>query len=113
MAHRSEILEYSKRYRESHREALRERAKLWRDSHREVYRERGREYFKRWRSSHLSVHRSIRFAQYHVLLGSCCEFCGSVDDLMRFHPDYGFPRIVVTVCRKCRSWIIVEVVEGA
>jgi hypothetical protein len=38
-------------------------------------------------------------------LGFCCEFCGSVVDLMRCHPDYDYPLIVVTVCRECRSWI--------
>ena len=109
LAHRSERLEYSKRYRESHREAETARFKLWRKSHREAELARG----KRWRNSNRKVYRAIKLAQFCIPLGSCCEFCGSVDKLMRFHPDYDFPLIVVTVCRHCRGSIIVEVVEGA
>lgn len=76
-----------------------------RESNSDLNRERQREYFKRWRGSHRKVHRAIRLAQACVPLGSCCELCGSVGDLMRFHPDYDYPLIVVTVCRECRSWI--------
>ena len=109
LAHRSGILEYSKLWRESHRGVARKRgregSKRWRDSHRELYNERQCVHSKRWRNSHRKVFRAIHFAQVCVPLGSCCEFCGSVDDLMRFHPDYDFPLIVVTVCRECRGWI--------
>lgn len=83
----------------------RETVRRWRERNPELNRKRQCEYFRRWRSSHRNVHRSIRIAQTCVPLGSCCEFCGSTDDLMRFHPDYGFPLIVVTVCRECRGWI--------
>jgi len=83
----------------------REAVRRWRECNCELNRERQRGYFKRWRNSHREVHRSIRLAQSCVPLGFCCEFCGSVVDLMRFHPDYDYPLIVVIACRECRSWI--------
>ena len=95
----------SKSYYLRHRSEILARNKRWRERNPELNRERHREYFKRWRGSHRKIHRAIRLAQACVPLGSCCELCGSVGDLMRFHPDYDYPLIVVTVCRECRSWI--------
>lgn len=61
LAHRSEILERQRFYRESHREALRESgrvaSKRWRASHSELYRERQRKASKRYRESHLELER--------------------------------------------------------
>jgi hypothetical protein len=83
----------------------REAVRRWRASNPELNRERQIKYFRKWRGSHRDKHRAIRNAQQTVPLGGRCEFCGSTDDLMRFHPDYGYPLIVVTVCRECRGWI--------
>ena len=109
LAHRSEILARGKVRREAnlefYREHGREAQKRWRELHLEVNRERHIEYFRKWRGSHRDKHRAIRNAQQTVPLGSCCEFCGSVDDLMRLLPDYVYPKVVVTVCRDCRGWI--------
>lgn len=103
--HRSEILERWKLYYESHRDVVLKRNEDRRASHIELSRKREIVYFRRWRDSHRDKHRAIRLAQQTVPLGSCCEFCGSVGDLMRFHPDYDFPKVVVTVCRECRGWV--------
>jgi hypothetical protein len=109
MTHRSEILARNKRRREANLELYRERGReasqRWREHNLELNRERHREYFRRWRNSNRDKHRAIRNAQQTVPLGDCCEFCGSKDDLMRFLPDYDYPKVVVTVCRGCRGWI--------
>jgi hypothetical protein len=85
----------------------RDSVRRWRVANPELNRLRQCEYFKRWRGSH----RSIRLAQRCVPLGVECEFCGSVVDLMRFHLDYDFPLVVVTVCRVCRGWVRKEFVR--
>jgi len=95
----------SKRAPESNPELNREGILRWRERNPELNRERQIRYFRKWRGSHRDKHRAIRNAQQTVPLSSCCEFCGSVSDLMRFHPDYDYPLIVVTVCRECRGWI--------
>jgi len=94
-----------KSYYSAHRSEVLARAKHRREANPELYRERGRKAQRRWRDSHRDKHRAIRNAQQTVPLGDCCEFCGSKDDLMRFLPDYNYPKVVVTVCRDCRGWI--------
>ena len=109
MAHRSEILARVKARREANLELYRERSRKsvrrWRELNLEVDRKRHIKYFRKWRASHRDRYNAISIAKRTVPLGSCCEFCGSVDDLMRFLPDYNYPKVVVTVCRVCRSWI--------
>jgi hypothetical protein len=105
LAHRSEILARAKVRREANSELYRERSRRWRELHPEVNRERHIKYFRKWRDSHRDKHRAIRNAQQTVPLGDCCEFCGSVDDLRRFHPDYNYPFVIVTVCREWRGRI--------
>jgi hypothetical protein len=34
-----------------------------------------------------------------------CEFCGDTETLVRHHPDYGYPKIVVICCRSCHRHI--------
>jgi len=103
--HRSEILARAKLRREANPELYRERVRRWRERNLKLNRKRQIQYFRKWRGSHRDKYRAIRHAQQAVSLGSCCEFCGSKDDLMRFLPDYNYPKVVVTVCRDCRGWI--------
>lgn len=109
LARRSEILARAKVRREANPELYRERSRnsvrRWRELNPEANRERSINYFRKWRGSHRDKHCAIRNAQQTVPLGSCCEFCGSRDDLMRLLPDYAYPKVVVTVCRDCRGWI--------
>lgn len=103
-AHRSK-LERDKRYRGSHRKERVESNKRWRDNNRQVYREQHRKNKKVYQERHPKEYRAIQNARNNIPLGTCCEFCRSVEDLMRFHPDYDYPLIILTVCRECRSWI--------
>lgn len=36
-----------------------------------------------------------------VCLKEKCEFCGSIEDLERHHPNYNFPSKFITLCKKC------------
>jgi hypothetical protein len=109
LAHRSEILARAKVRREAnlelYRECSREAQRRWRELNLELNRKRQIKYFRNWRDSHYNMHCAIKIARNTVPLGSCCEFCGSKDDLMRLLPDYDYPKVVVTVCRDCRGWI--------
>jgi hypothetical protein len=127
------MLARAKVRRDANDDLYRERARGWRERNLELYRERGREaarrwrernlalnrerqigYFRKWRDLHRYKHRAIRNAQQTVPLGDYCEFCGCEGDLMRFLVDYGYPKIVVTVCRGCRGWArrSLRVLEG-
>jgi hypothetical protein len=109
--HRLEILAKAKKRRELgllkiNPERNRAAVKRWRDSHLDVARERNHVHFKNWRDSNREKYRAIKLAQACVPLGSCCEFCGSMKNLIRFHFDYDCPKIVITACRECRSWAL-------
>ena len=109
LAHRSEVLARARSEREANPELYRERnrksMRVWRERNLELSRERGREYFRRWRDSNPDKRRVIKNAQQAVPLGDCCEFCDSKANLMRFLPDSDFPKIVITICRQCRTWV--------
>lgn len=36
-------------------------------------------------------------------LADSCEFCGSLENLGRHHPDYRYPEIYVTCCAECHK----------
>src|SRR3990172_1670332 len=107
--HRSEVLAKAKVRRDDNLELYRERgreaSKRWRDANLELSRERVRVARRCWRDSHRDYYRVMRNAQQTIPLGDCCEVCGSVDGLMRFLPDFGHSKVVVTVCRGCRGWV--------
>jgi hypothetical protein len=103
--HRSARLAYAKRYYLAHHSEIRARQKCRRLRNLDSYRKRELDNCRRWRKVNRDKCSAIKFAQNHFPLGGCCEFCGSKDDLMRFLPDYNYPKIVVTVCRDCRGWI--------
>lgn len=108
-AHRSEVLARAKRRREAnielYRERSRESVRRWRECHVELNSKRQVKYNKKWRESHRDKYRTHERAKHNISLGSCCKFCGSKDDLMRFLPDYDYSDVVVTVCRECRAWV--------
>jgi hypothetical protein len=103
LRHRAEILAYSKQYYEAHRVERSVSKKCARLRKIGLYRANELRNCKRWRVVNLDKYRAMKFAQNHVPLGDCCEFCGSKVDLTRFLPDYAFPVIVVTICRFCRG----------
>lgn len=58
---------------------------------------RGRKYNKEHRfecNSRLKARRK-------VTLGKKCKLCGSTENLVRHHPDYNKPFVIVTLCKSC------------
>lgn len=89
-------------------------AKLERNFYRQSPRERKkhRKYLKEKYASYKSYYDQYRklnpektrarvLANQLIELGSECEICGSSDNLMRHHPDYSEPLVIVTVCSGC------------
>lgn len=40
-------------------------------------------------------------ANHHVATGESCQNCGATKDLVKHHPDYNQPLVVVTLCGDC------------
>lgn len=62
-------------------------------------------YIKKWNQDYPAKRLAEHVAETYLKIGSECEFCGSVKNLVMHHPDYRFPLITVTCCPSCHKWI--------
>lgn len=94
--------------------------KEWRTNHPHYDREwraKHPHYQDEWNKKHLNrpngnATRTTKEATAQVcvyrhpeLLDSKCEFCDSSENLMAHHPDYDYPKIIVTCCASCHNYI--------
>lgn len=101
-ANRERIQEMQRQWREANRTYNLERQRRWRQAHpnfRQKYEENNPEKVKAWKL----VGRQP--------LGHVCEFCGTIENLEHGHIDYVFPRLYLTVCRRCNIWMDRDKVE--
>lgn len=114
--------EIARNYYYRHRELCQERAlnyhnkhlkerivydRKWREQNRDKIREYNKLHPERNGNSARTPEQWIAHnqARKHCPLASCCELCDSIENLMRHHPDYEFPDIIVTCCASCHSFI--------
>jgi len=57
---------------------------------------------KKWRKNNPKKVRAHKLS-VNIKLKESCEFCGSMDNLNKHHPDYSKPLLVVTLCKICHS----------
>jgi len=61
-------------------------------------------YRRRYRQENPEKIKANVLAQ-RIRLEPECEICGATKDLMKHHPDYTEPLVVITCCRTCHSWV--------
>lgn len=110
MPRREYMLTYMREYRKRYPEKCRERKRRWRQNHSEYpglyYQQNKEKILQAQRENyHLNIeharkmHNARNRAQ-QLPLASMCEFCESLQNLERHHPDYEYWEIYVTCCRK-------------
>lgn len=105
--------EMKKRWRINNPEKCKETSRKWRLNHPEKW----KEIYDRWNQRHpkrdsgnrkrtCEKIRAHNYVQTHPeLLGKQCEFCSQTEKLTAHHPDYEYPEIIVTCCRRCHVWM--------
>ncbi len=87
-----------RKYKVAHSERTNEDNKKFRLK----YKDRLKLYFRAYNLNNYEKKRAQSLVTYNRLpLGYSCEFCGSVANLIRHHPDYKYPSIYVTTCKRC------------
>lgn len=126
---------YSRAYYAAHKEQCRGYHKKWAATHdwkgehptykrnwernqtqSEEYRARKRKYnreyyYSRSDKKYVPQPTKINRAHNHAFLKVAvdkCEFCGATETLVRHHPDYDYPLIVVVCCKSCHGYIHAE-----
>ena len=80
---------------------IRGRFKKWQREHIDRY----SKYNEKWRLQNPEKITVSHNAYRSLPLGDMCEFCGSVENLERHHPDYDYPHIIVTCCSTCHKYL--------
>lgn len=107
-AHREEILEQQKQYREAYKNELRERRRQYYAAHREEFREYQKQYQRQYRRAKESrlKDRARDKVYYAIRCGKLtrkpCENCGEVKSEAH-HDNYNKPLEVRWLCRKCHA----------
>jgi len=71
--------------------------KNWRKTHPEVCRKAS----SKWKKNHPERNTAHVLAEIHIpLVDEKCVICGSMENLIRHHPDYSKPLQVVILCSK-------------
>jgi len=122
----------SEEWNKRHPERMREAQRRFKEAHPNYFLEYQRKYQPKWREKNKERVRQIsrNFLRRHPnknkkrpkptvlqqqawqfihanphLVGSQCEFCGETEDLVGHHPDYHYPKIIVTCCSSCHMYI--------
>lgn len=91
--HKSKIKEYY----ESNKAKFQEYQRKYRKNHGEGYNRNTHN----WRVRHPEKVKAEKIAYRKVSLDNCCVLCGSIENLLRHHPNYSKPLEIITLCHSC------------
>ena len=95
--HKERIKIWAVSYYQKNKERFQEYQRQYRKEHKEEYNQRNQKY----KASHKEIIRAENQARQQIPLGTKCAKCGSIDNLVRHHPDYSKPLENATFCHTC------------